>query len=216
MGVAALMSMMIAAACDDGPAPEPEARSSVDPAALDASRAAPQPRAEGDKFRVVLMADPQPEAVFVLGDLVTSAHRSQDLGYYDDKVTAWSISADLFEGFDAPVYPLFGDHDYGGFDCDTPDDVYFEWHPEMFDKSYGQAPYYKVDLHGFRFLLLDGQQGLRCQDKTGEAAFGRTQLDWVADQADEGLPTFVLTHYMSLIWSIDMRQLITSTATLWG
>jgi len=35
------------------------------------------------------------------------------------------------------------------------------------------------------------------------AAYGRTQLDWVADQADEGLPTFVLTHYMSLIWSSE-------------
>ncbi len=117
--------------------------------------------------------------------------------------SAWSISADLFDGFDAPVYPLFGNHDYGGFDCDTPDDVYFEWHRDLFDKFYGREPYYAVDLHGFRFLLLDGQLGLRCQEKTGEAAYGRTQLDWVADQIDEGLPTFVLSHYMSLIWSSE-------------
>ncbi len=246
MGVVALGSLLVASACDDEQNPdEAESRSaSVDPRAVGGAAPVVRPRADGDKFRVVLLADPhvvgpdyefhegannesdsvsllrteqrllevqqrinrldpQPEAVFVLGDLVSVAHDSEDLSYYDDRVTAWSISADLFDGFDAPVYPLFGNHDYGGFDCDTPDDVYFEWHRDLFDKFYGREPYYAVDLHGFRFLLLDGQLGLRCQEKTGEAAYGRTQLDWVADQIDEGLPTFVLSHYMSLIWSSE-------------
>ncbi len=153
--------------------------------------------------------DPQPEAVFALGDLVTEAFETHsDLEGFLGSENAFSITANLFNGFRAPVYVLFGNHDYER-DCDAPDDHAHDLAHEVFDHYYGADPYYAVDIHGFRFLALNGQLGgnwLASDERAGtggtiEGWYGQEQLDWPAAQLDEGRPTIVLSHYMSLIWA---------------
>ena len=146
--------------------------------------------------------DPQPLAVFVLGDVVHHAHHSEDFEWYLANESAYSVAAGIFEGFSAPLHFVFGNHDYH-VRC-SGQTYSRELSERLFAHFFGAEPYGAVDVGGFRFLLLNNQQGPtwdaedeRCQ--TGSGSFGAAQLEWARAQLEEGLPTVVLTHYPSLV-----------------
>jgi len=149
---------------------------------------------------------PKPEAVFVLGDVVHASHHSTDLAWYDANRNAYTEAREIFAGFDMPVHVVMGNHDYE-MTCGH------ETYPkalseELFRHFFGAEPYYAVEVGGFRFYLLNGQQG-PSWDPAGAgcdteiASFGAAQLGWLARELDDGKPSVVMSHYMSILWAAD-------------
>jgi 3',5'-cyclic AMP phosphodiesterase CpdA len=143
----------------------------------------------------------------VLGDVMHDAYPyGDDVFAYLEGPSAFSVSRDLFAGFEAPVYRLWGNHDYavrcgtGGISREVSADLFVRFH----DEPERQA----VDVGDFRFLLLNGQLGPtwdaadpRCD--TDKGSFGAEQLRWAADQLADaetaGRRSFVLSHYMKAV-----------------
>jgi predicted phosphodiesterase len=145
-----------------------------------------------------------PEAVFILGDVVHNAHTSRELDHYLQNETGFSLAAELLRGFDMPVYPVWGNHDYG-VDCDGGEATYpRELTHGIFQEVLGAPPYQAVELGGFKFLLTNGQLGATWDADspycdTSLASYGEEQLGWIAAQLAEGKPTVVMSHYMRLL-----------------
>ena len=152
--------------------------------------------------------EPQPDLVFVLGDVVHAAHHNQDFDWYTENETAFSIAANIFSGFKMPVHYVFGNHDYE-VTCDVGRESYpLKLSHQLFEHYFKSKPYHAVEHKGWRFLATNGQLGDTWtvgHDKcnTDLASYGREQLDWIAKELDKGQPTIVLSHYMRLVTASD-------------
>ncbi len=150
--------------------------------------------------------DPQPDLVFVLGDVVHDALLYDDLETYLDRETGYSRAAELFRGFAMPVHFVWGNHDYD-VHCSGPSKDRELAH-DIFGALFGAPPTGSVDHKGWRFLLTNSQLGptwtpghALCE--TGLASYGPEQLAWIDAQLDEGLPTFVMAHFYTLVTKLN-------------
>lgn len=153
--------------------------------------------------KTVNAIEPKPKFVFILGDVTHNSHYSQDINWYHENPTAFSVAADILKGFDMPVYPVLGNHDYG-VDCDKVDDYPRDLTHQIFKDFYNAPPYQVVDYGGFKFLLTNGQLGPTWDSSSSEcdnsyASYGKEQMQWIDDQLNEGKPTIVMSHYMRFL-----------------
>ncbi len=146
---------------------------------------------------------PRPDAVIVLGDVVHAAHHSADLDWYAENESAFSVTRDILDTFEMPVHVLMGNHDYE-LSCDGSgyDRALSE---ELFRRFFGVEPYYALEYGGVKLYMLNGQQGRTWDPSdpacdTDRASYGETQLAWLDDQLDDGLPSIVMSHYMGTLW----------------
>lgn len=148
--------------------------------------------------------DPQPDLVFVLGDVVHDTLVLDEPSAYSREETGFSRARDLFAELRAPVHFVWGNHDYA-VHCDPRDDDRSrEFTHEVFRDLLGGEPYGAIDHKGWRFLLTNSQLGPTWEPghplcDTGLASYGREQLAWVAEQLSAGLPTLAMAHYMMLV-----------------
>ena len=133
------------------------------------------------------------DAVFQLGDII---HRYpfDTLDEFGVRESAIDEAAEGHRAIGVPYHACLGNHDYS-----------FRRFPreathELFAEKMGIPPYSGVDLHGFRFLMMNNFLG-DSHDIEGDAfdtlvgTFGVEQLEWMDAQLAEGLPTFVMTHF---------------------
>ena len=97
-----------------------------------------------DRLRQVveqlLMLEPEPEAVFMAGDVVHGAYFADSLDAYLSEENAFSVAAEILEPLPMPVYPAFGNHDYH-YRC-SGDGHSKSLSHELFDHFFGVEPYY--------------------------------------------------------------------------
>lgn len=143
--------------------------------------------------------EPPVEMVFVLGDVVHDSYHSEELGWFEDNETGFTRAQDILGKLDAPVYPIWGNHDYE-LDC-SGGGWSREFSHQLFATLFDAEPWFAVDHGGWRFIAANSMLGptwapgdLRCD--TGKASYGREQLAWMAEQLDEGKPTVWMAHYM--------------------
>jgi 3',5'-cyclic AMP phosphodiesterase CpdA len=149
---------------------------------------------------------PRPDAVFVLGDVTHAAHHSADLAWYEANRNAFTVAREIFRTFEMPVHVLMGNHDYEN-GCDG-SGYPRELSEELFRRFFGAPKYYAVEYGGYRFYLLNGQQGRTWQQGhadcgNGQASFGPEQLRWLDGQLADGRPSVVMSHYMGILWAAD-------------
>jgi hypothetical protein len=148
------------------------------------------------------LIEPRPEAVFVLGDIFHQGYKSEELSFYLEQESAPGNAAALFDSFEIPVHLAWGNHDY-----EVPE---FErsFSHELFRELFGVDPYHSVDVGGHRFLLSNSQLGSSWDPTapdydTSFGSFGRDQLAWMAQQLDEGVPTFLMFHHPPYVVAKD-------------
>jgi len=155
-------------------------------------------RLQGTVDRINAM-DPQPSAVFVLGDVVHDSYHGDDLGWFADNETGFSRAADLLGQLSAPIYPLWGNHDYE-LSC-SGEGWSRDFSAKLFQQTFDTDPYFSVDIEGWRFIAANSMLGPTWEPghelcDTGNASYGREQLAWMDALLDEGLPTVWMAHYM--------------------
>ncbi len=144
--------------------------------------------------------DPQPDLVFVLGDVVHDAHVFEAAEDYASDETGWSRAADLLDGFDAPVHLVWGNHDYD-VSCDTGREQFERTFTHgLFERFFATEPTGYVDHEGWRFILANSQLGPTWTPgdplcNTSLASYGREQLSWIDGLLSDGMPTMVMAHY---------------------
>jgi 3',5'-cyclic AMP phosphodiesterase CpdA len=159
-----------------------------DPALADASLRLAQLREQ------VAAIDPPPDFAIVLGDLVHDAYASADPDWYIDNQSAFGLVAAALAEFPVPVYPLFGEHDYGLPEIGRPVSH------QIFAQTFARAPYYAIDHGGWRFVFANTQLGPTFEPANVDfdpstGSLGQAQLDWIAQQLDDGTPSVLLMHF---------------------
>lgn len=145
-------------------------------------------------IEVINGMNPQPAFVIVLGDVFHESYHSTNPDWYLENESAMAIAAELLEGIDAPVYPLWGNHDYEVPYVDR------AFSHGLFGHFFGVQPYYAIEHGAWKFVLANSQLG-PTWDPGNEmydrsvASFGDEQLLWIADQLGEGMPSFLMFHY---------------------
>lgn len=139
---------------------------------------------------------PRPEIGFVTGDVFHQAYRSNDVSWYLDPTNASApfLAKEALDAFAFPVHAAWGNHDY------ELDVMSREGTHQIFKELFGVDPYYKVDHNGVRFLMANSQAGPTwdANDKAFDTffgSFGVDQLNWLAEQLDEGLPSVLMFHH---------------------
>ncbi len=139
--------------------------------------------------------DPAPDFAIVLGDLVHDAYaQSDDPAWFASNPNAFAEVAAALAEFPIPVYPIFGDHDYGLPKVGKPASH------QIFAQTFARDPYYAIDHAGWRFVFTNSQLGPSFEpanlafDPT-RGSFGQVQLDWIADQVDDEIPSVLLVHF---------------------
>lgn len=147
--------------------------------------------------QVNAMQNPAVELVVVPGDYVHN-YPSEDWDFYFENVTRFDIVKEIADGFNMPVYPGLGNHDY---DIGK---IPRDFTHALVKEKWGIDPYYAVDHKGVRFIHLSNFLG-ETMDPEGEGynrqigSFGEEQLDWLEAQLADGLPSFVIFHYPLLL-----------------
>ena len=156
-----------------------------------------------DRLRQVvedlLMLEPEPEAVFMAGDVVHGAYFADNLDAYLSEENAFSVAAEILEPLPMPVYPAFGNHDYH-YRC-SGDGHSKSLSHELFEHYFGVEPYYMVRLEGWKVIVLNSQLGSSWDSEsadcdTGVGSYGEAQLRWLDEELSEGVPSLVLSHHM--------------------
>ena len=148
--------------------------------------------------------EPPPELVFVLGDVVHNTLVLDTVDEYAEVETGFLRARQLFDGLDAPVHFVWGNHDYE-VHCDPrPEDKSRELAHQVFSQIMGGAPTGVVQHKGWRFVLANSQLGPTWEPgnplcDTDLASYGREQLAWIDAELAKGDPTFVLAHYMMAV-----------------
>jgi 3',5'-cyclic AMP phosphodiesterase CpdA len=133
--------------------------------------------------------------VFLDGDIVHNYPPETDRDFYFTHTTRLDNARAILDGFDMPVYPLFGNHDY--------------WVPALsrdfthalYKAKLGVEPYRAIDYRGYKFLLLNSMLGDTWDDqssdydKTTLGSLGAEQLQWLEAQLAQHRPTFIFIHY---------------------
>lgn len=142
----------------------------------------------------VAAIDPPPDFAIVLGDLVHDAYASGDAAWYLDNPNAFTEVAAALAEFPIPVYPVFGERDYGLPEVGRPVSH------QIFAQTFAREPYYAITYGGWRFVMTNSQLGptfepanMAFDPTTG--SFGQAQLDWIAEQLNDGTPTVLLMHF---------------------
>lgn len=142
----------------------------------------------------VAAIDPPPDFAIVLGDLVHDAYASADPAWYLDNPNAFEAVAAALADFPVPVYPVFGEHDYGLPDVGRPVSH------QIFAQTFAREPYYAIDHGGWRFVFTNTQLGPSFEPANVDfdptiGSLGQAQLDWIAEQLDDGTPSVLLMHF---------------------
>ena len=147
----------------------------------------------------VNMLEPQPDLVFLMGDVVHDAYVGDDLSWYLQNGSAFEVAHEILGELKPSFYPVFGNHDYH-YRCDGSGHSKQLSH-ELFKHYFQVEPYYALKHKGFRFLVVNSQLGSTwnadselCDTSLG--SYGSAQLSWIEEQLDFGEPTFVLGHHM--------------------
>ncbi len=143
---------------------------------------------------------PRPDFAIVLGDVLHDAYFKDaplDPDFYRNQETAFSVAADIFNGFAMPVYPILGNHDY------KVPAIPQEFTDQLFRKFFGTEPYYSIDHKGWKFILANSEYGPTWDPESelydrGVASYGSEQLAWIERELQQGLPTTLLFHYTLL------------------
>ena len=152
-------------------------------------------RLEGaiDKINAI---NPAPEFVVITGDLVHAAYEVSDAQWYQQNPNAFADMAQLIDRCDVPIYPVFGESDYG-----VPEYSKLLSH-QLFAQFYAKDPYYSVDRLGWRFVFSNSQFGQTFDEGTIKfdptletGSYGPTQLSWLVAQLEAGMPTVLFTHF---------------------
>ena len=136
---------------------------------------------------------PKMEQVFVVGDCFHN-YPSADYDFYFKNKTRIDLSKEMFDGFNAPVHLVFGNHDY-----DVPR-VSREMSHRLFAEKLKAKPYSSIDYKGFRFVHLNNFMG-DTWDKSSSAfnkgmgSLGEAQLNWFEGLLEDRKPTVVFIHY---------------------
>lgn len=139
------------------------------------------------------------ELAFIAGDFIHNlpeieGYDKDDIQTYRDNYTRYDIAKEIIDGFNMPVYPGFGNHDYrvGTISRELTNQIYKE--------KYGVDPYYKVDYKGWRFIHANNYLGETCNPdselyecKIG--SFGEQQLEWMHDLLKDNMPTMIFLHH---------------------
>jgi len=142
---------------------------------------------------VINSIDPPVEMAFICGDFFHN-YPSQDRDFYFENTTRLDRAKELIDGFRMPVYPGFGNHDYG-----VPR-ISWEFSHELFRIKFGVEPYYAVDYRSWKFVHVNNCLGDTWDPSSpryerGLGSLGEKQLLWLEAQLREGKPTFVFLHY---------------------
>jgi 3',5'-cyclic AMP phosphodiesterase CpdA len=140
---------------------------------------------------------PQPDFAVVLGDVVHDAYPEEaplEAEYYLTHETAMGNAAKIFQGFDMPVYFLWGNHDYNVPRIPQP------FSHQLFQTFFQADPYTAIDHKGWKFILANSELGPTWDPNSSLynrslASYGREQLAWIDTELSEGKPTVLLFHY---------------------
>jgi hypothetical protein len=136
---------------------------------------------------------PSIERVFLVGDYFHD-YPSPDLDFYFTHSTRLDAARRITSGFRMPVHAGFGNHDYG-----VPR-ISREMSHELFRRKFGLAPYYSVDIRGWKFVHLNNFLGDTWNSQhrdfdPGTGSLGEAQLNWFEAELRMRRPTFVFVHY---------------------
>ncbi|PRQ01269.1 metallophosphoesterase family protein [Enhygromyxa salina] len=138
--------------------------------------------------------DPAPDFVVILGDLLHTHYPYDEVQDYYDQPSAFSVAAELLDGFEVPVHLVFGEHDYG-----VPRIPREDSHV-LFAHFFDAAPHTAFEHHGWKFILANSQLGATWDASSDDydparGSYGREQLDWIADHLFDRMPTVFLSHF---------------------
>lgn len=133
------------------------------------------------------------EQYFLPGDVFHN-YPSADYDFYFQNETRLDIAKKLLDGFNAPVHVGWGNHDY-----DVPR-VSREMSHRLFEAKFKTKPYWAMDMHGFRILMLNNFLGDTWDSKSPNfhkdlGSLGEEQLQWLEAQLAERKPTLIFIHY---------------------
>jgi hypothetical protein len=133
------------------------------------------------------------DQVYVPGDVFHN-YPSADYDFYQQNETRIDIAKKIYDGFEAPVYFNWGNHDY-----DVPR-VSREMSHRLFKEKLKADPYYAVDHNGFRFVHLNNFLGSTWDNTSPDfrkeiGSLGEEQLQWAEAQLAARKPTVVFIHY---------------------
>lgn len=134
-----------------------------------------------------------PKVVFICGDFVHN-YPSDDWDFYFEQQTRWDIAKNLISEFQMSVYPGLGNHDY---DIDK---VSRDFTHRLFKDKFGIAPYYSVEIHGFKFIHVNNLieptwDAAHKLFNTGQGSLGKEQLQWLQAELAEGMPSIIMLHF---------------------
>jgi 3',5'-cyclic AMP phosphodiesterase CpdA len=147
-----------------------------------------------DAREAINALDPAPDFVVILGDLLHADYPYASVEDYFDQPSAFSESAEILAGFEAPVHLVFGEHDYA-----VPR-VSREHSHALFAHFFDAEPYTAFEHEGWKFILANTQLGSTWDPDSDDynpakGSYGREQLDWIAGHLFDRMPTVFLSHY---------------------
>ena len=141
------------------------------------------------------------DMVFITGDFIHN-HPSQNWDYYFKNHTRFDAAREIIDGFNVPVYPGLGNHDYSIDKLKTTDprSIRKEFTHDLFRNKFGVEPYYSIHHKGHRFIHLNNFLGNTYragheQCNLTKGSFGEIQLNWLQAELESREPTFLFTHY---------------------
>ncbi len=143
---------------------------------------------------------PPPDFGVLLGDVFHDGYPDDaplDVDYYRNNDTAPRRAAEILKGFNMPIYPLWGNHDY------KVPKIPQAFSDQLFQELFEVEPYYSIDHKGWKFILANSEYGPTWDPDSDLynkklASYGRTQLEWMDRELSEGKPSVLLFHYTLL------------------
>lgn len=150
----------------------------------------------------MINASPFPiDMVFITGDFIHN-HPSSKWDYYFENHTRFDEAKAIMSGFNAPVFPGLGNHDYNIDKYRTTDRgrINFQLTHDLFREKFNVDPYYCVRMHGYNFIHLNNFLGRTFQpggEKTSlmSGSYGEEQLNWLEGILEQRKPSFIFTHF---------------------
>lgn len=136
---------------------------------------------------------PAIEQSFILGDFFHN-YPSTDYDFYFRNTTRLDNAKAIIDGFQMPVHPGFGNHDYDVRHVDR------ALSNRLFKAKFQADPYSALDYKDFKFVHVNNFLG-STQDRTDTnfnpniGSLGQEQLHWLEAQLAQRKPTFVFVHF---------------------
>ncbi|HPQ71130.1 MAG TPA: metallophosphoesterase [bacterium] len=137
--------------------------------------------------------NPAIELAINVGDVIHN-YPSTDYDFYFENYTRFDRYKELADGFNMPIHPCLGNHDY---DIGTIDRGFTH---DLVKAKWGLDPYYSTDYKGWKFIAANNFLGDTQDPSSGSynemlASFGETQLQWLEAELQQGKPTIIYFHY---------------------